>query len=285
MSIRSKVQPLYFKISYFYYFSSFSERIHAVLTMILNKKIIYLLSILCLFTLACRQNQQSRLTIAAAANMQFAMKDLVKSFTATTGIKCETILGSSGKLTAQIMEGAPFDIFISADIKYPETLSDQGFSKNRPAVYAFGKLVLWSMVEGMIPSVELLNSPAIEHIALANPKTAPYGQAAIEVLNHYHSLDKTENKLVYGESIAQTNQFIISAAAEVGFTAKSVVLSPAMKGKGKWTELDQTIYSPIAQGVVILKGTKKEKEARQFFDFLFSEKGKNILKQFGYAVN
>ncbi|MEO1263322.1 MAG: molybdate ABC transporter substrate-binding protein [Bacteroidota bacterium] len=252
---------------------------------ILYKKITYLLLVICLFSLSCQQRQQSKLTIAAAANLQFAMKDLVYSFTETTGVQCEAILGSSGKLTAQIMEGAPFDLFVSADMKYPTALNQKGFSLSPPAVYAYGKLVLWSMVGHIRPSIEILTSDSIEHIALANPKTAPYGQAAIEVLKHYNIQGQTENKLVYGESIAQTNQFITSEAAECGFTAKSVVLSEVMKGKGQWIELDPAIYSPITQGVVILKDSKKVKEARQFFDFLFSEKGKNILEKFGYAVN
>lgn len=250
----------------------------------LSKKIIFFLGVFCLLASGCRHNQNKKLVIATAANMQFAMKELTAAFTAGSGVDCEIILSSSGKLTAQIMEGAPFDILVSANMKYPDELYKNGFSKNEPVIYAYGKLALWSMDNEINPSIELLGTDKIKHIALANPKTAPYGQAAVEVLNHYNIFEKTRNKLVYGESIAQTNQFIISEAAEIGFTALSVVLSPEMKNKGQYLEINSDIHSSIAQGIIILRKSKKQIQAQQFSDFLFSEKGREILNTFGYAV-
>jgi molybdate transport system substrate-binding protein len=249
----------------------------------LQKALFYLL-LGCLLT-ACRPQERHTLTIATAANMQFVMESLIQAFTDETGIACETAISSSGKLTAQIEEGAPFDLFISADMKYPTRLFEKGLSTAAPEIYAYGKLVLWSMIDSLEPSIDLLKDEHIHHVALANPKTAPYGVAAMEVLKHYQLLSVLANKMVYGESISQTNQFIISRAAELGFTAKSVVLSPPMKGKGQWQDIDITLYSPIAQGVVILNHRDHNLEAAQkFYDFLFSPKGKDILSAFGYEV-
>lgn len=232
---------------------------------------------------SCQPQKTDTLTIATAANMQFAMESLIQAFTSETGIACETAISSSGKLTAQIEEGAPFHIFISADMKYPTRLFEKGLSTAEPKVYAYGKLVLWSRIDGLEPSIERLSDEDIHHLALANPKTAPYGEAAIEVLTHHQLLDPLAQKLVYGESISQTNQFIISKAAEMGFTAKSVVRSPQMKGKGRWVDVDPSIYSPIAQGVVIVKDSGENMPAaRAFYDFLFSGKAQGILRDFGY---
>lgn len=236
--------------------------------------------------LGCSTSKEDRLYIATAANMQFAMKELIKEFTLESGIKCESIISSSGKLTAQIKQGAPYDIFISANMKYPLELDKTGFCLKKPTVYAHGKLVLWSMDESIKPSIGILLDKNIKHIASANPKTAPYGIATNNVLKHYNMFNKIKHKLVYGESIAQTNQFITTMAAELGFTAKSVVLSPNIKGKGKWVEINENSYSPIEQGVVILKnGPSLIEDKELFFKFLFSGKGKNILNKFGYSTD
>lgn len=235
---------------------------------------------------ACEQKKQEKLTIATAANMQFVMHELVNSFIEETGIKCEVIVGSSGKLTSQIREGAPFDVFVSANMKFPNELFKNGKTTKKPTIYAYGKLVLWSMMDDFEPSLDLLLLDEIKHIAVANPKTAPYGLPMIEILEKTGIFEKLKDKLVYGESIAQTNQFIISKVAEVGFTAKSVVLSPNMKGKGVWIEMDSIYYSPISQGIVILKNrTSHINEAQKFYNFLLSAKAKEILNKFGYSTN
>lgn len=215
--------------------------------------------------------------------MQFVMVELIENFTKKTGIECETIISSSGKLTAQITEGAPFDIIVSADMKYPLKLFKNGLTITKPQIYAYGKLVLWSMNNDIEPSIEILTKSEITHIALANPKTAPYGLASIDVLKHYHILDSIQHKLVYGESISQTNQFITSKAAEIGFTSKSVVMST--KTKGKWIGINPELHTPIAQGIALLKNRNNHsKEAKLFYDFMFSTKGKEILNKFGYSV-
>jgi molybdate transport system substrate-binding protein len=231
-------------------------------------------------------NGKPRLNIAVAANMQFAIQAISKAFTNKTGIACDLVISSSGKLTAQIKESAPYDLFISADMKYPAELFKTGFAVDQPKIYAYGKLVLWSMINGIKPSFDILTNPEIIHIAIADPKTAPYGEAAIEALKHYGIYDSIKDKLVYGESISQTNQFIISKAAEVGFTAKSVVLSPEMKGKGEWINVDEASYEAIAQGVVIIKQKSSQRNnSEKFYNFLFSADAKKILEDFGYSVN
>jgi len=235
---------------------------------------------------SCKQHKEPKLTIATAANMQFAMEEISAAFAKESGIKCEIIISSSGKLTAQIKEGAPYDIFISADMKYPLELYNTGFTTSKPAVYAYGKLVLWSMIDSIKPSINLLLQKNIKHIASANPKTAPYGIATEDVLNHYKIFDGIKNKLVYGESVAQTNQFITTKATEIGFTAKSVVLSPIVKGKGNWVAIDESTYTSIKQGIVIIKNSPSSSEKKEiFYNFLFSKKGSAILNKFGYTTN
>jgi molybdate transport system substrate-binding protein len=148
-------------------------------------------------------------------------------------------VSSSGKLTAQIRSGAPFEVFLSADTKYPDELHKAGFAAQAPKVYAYGSLVLWSREKRDLPqNLRFLTGPQIARIAVANPKLAPYGEAAVQALTYYKLYPKVEKKLVFGESIAQVNQYVLSGAAPVGFTAKSVVLDPAARAKApgwKWT--------------------------------------------------
>ncbi len=248
-----------------------------------------LLWICCFLLLAtCRNagNTEGKVTIATSANMQYAMKALAKRFTDNTGIPCELIVNSSGKLTAQIREGAPYDIFVAANMQYPMEIDRQGLAEAPPALYAEGQLVLWTIREGVEPSVEALASDEVAHIALANPRTAPYGKAALESLRHQNLLPVVSDKLVYGESISQTNQFILSGSAEMGFTAMAVVLSPQMKGKGRWILIPREWHSPIEQGVVLLKKEKGPgKGAAMFYDFLLSQEAGEILVNYGYSVD
>ena len=229
-----------------------------------------------------------QITVAAAANVQYALDELKAEFKKETGIDVSVIIGSSGQLTAQIKAGAPYDVFISADMKYAEALYRDKAAVVSPKVYASGSLVVWSMKKKIKFDKELkiLLSSSVKKIASANPATAPYGAAAIEALKYLGIYDKIKSKLVYGESIAQANQFIYSKAVDAGFTAKSVVLSPQMKGKGTWKEIDPGAYKPIEQGCVILKyGYDNHKdESEKFFRFLFSQKAKDILVKYGYKV-
>ncbi len=227
-----------------------------------------------------------KLTIATAANMQFAMVELSEAFTEESDIPCELVVSSSGKLTAQIREGAPFDLLISADMRYPEELHRAGLTATPPEIYGYGKLVLWTFQDYPELTIQTLRQEDVRHVALANPATAHYGRAAVEVLKHYGLYEPLEDKYVFGESIAQTNQFIISRAADIGFTALSVVRASGISDTGHWRELDPGTYQPIAQGVVVIeKHNGSLENALAFRDFLFSETGRGILTKYGYGVD
>lgn len=230
----------------------------------------------------------THLTVAVAANVQFAMKAIEEVYETTTKQDINIVIGSSGKLTAQITQGAPYDVFISANLKYPNYLYEKGLASHPPNIYALGSLVLWTMDKelDLKDDLEILETANIQKIALANPKNAPYGEQAIKVLEYYGIEDKVNQKLVYGESIAQTNQYIITRNCEIGFTAKSVVMAPQMKGKGQFIPLNPAAYQPITQGVIITKyGTKNNLEiANRFYDFLFSPTAQRIFEAYGYTI-
>jgi molybdate transport system substrate-binding protein len=229
----------------------------------------------------------TEITVAGAANVQFTLEDLKAEFTKETGIGVKSVIGSSGKLTSQIENGAPFDIFLSADMKYPATLYKEGFSLRSPKVYVYGVLVLWTMKNlDLSKGVNVLTDSGVQKIALANPELAPYGRQAVNALKFYQLYEQLQKKLVLGESISQANQFITTGAADIGFTAKSVVLAANMKDKGKWIEVDSQSYEPIAQGVIVLKYAQQNhsKEAQEFYDFLFSAPAQEIFKKYGYKL-
>ncbi|MES2047674.1 MAG: molybdate ABC transporter substrate-binding protein [Pseudomonadota bacterium] len=227
------------------------------------------------------------LSVAVAANMQYVFDDIKAEFKKETGHEVQAVLNSSGKFVTQIMNGAPFDVFLSADMEYPEYLHAHGFATAAPKVYAYGVLVLWTTKNLDLSQWQtLLMSDGINKIALANPKTAPYGREAMRALSYYKVDSKTQVKIVFGESISQTNQYIHSGVADLGFTAKSVVSSAEMKGQGKWIELPSASYQAIAQGAVILKHGKETNGAlaQQFYDFLSSAKVRIILERNGYKL-
>lgn len=232
--------------------------------------------------IACKHPINKRtIHIATATNMQFAINEIATSFEKKTGVQCEIILGSSGKLTAQINEGAPYDIFISADMKYPLELFNRGKVKSQPEIYALGSLVLWSM-DTIQPTIEMLTEHSIKHIAIANPKIAPYGKAAFDVLMGLSTFNQVEPKLVYGESITQTNQFILSKSVEIGITSKSTVLNQSNQQKGCWIEINPNLHDPIEQGIVQLN--ENDSVVNSFYNFIFSKEAQQILKQNGYLI-
>jgi len=257
-----------------------------MLSIPLYRKILFLSSILSIaFLLSCNRDHKDKLRIAVAANLQFAIQELVDDFSQRSGVECEIIISSSGKLTAQIIEGAPFDLLLSADMKYPQELYKRKLTLFPPDIYAYGNVILWTLHEDVVPELENLLSEEITHIAIGNPKTAPYGVSAMEVIRKIGIEERIHMKLVYGESIAQTNQFIISKSVDLGFTSKSVVMSSQMKDQGHWSEIDKNLYSPMAQGMVVLKSRKAfESKAIQFRDYVLSSEGKEILHKFGYDM-
>ena len=230
---------------------------------------------------------QTGLTVAVAANVQYTFEEIKAVFEKDMGIAIKPVIGSSGKFTAQIENGAPFDVFLSADLEYPQTLEKEGLTYNTPKVYAYGTLVLWTMADAdLSKGIAVLADAGIKKIAIASPQTAPYGRQAVNALKHYNLYPQVQKKLVYGESIAQTNQFIATKAVDAGLTAKSIVLAPNMKDQGKWVEIEKDAYEPIAQGAVILKRAQDGnlENAQKFFDFLFSAEAGEIFKKYGYVL-
>lgn len=246
---------------------------------------LYLVLCFALF-LSCRSFSQT-LRVAVAANAQFVAQALKTAFENQNTAKIELVVSSSGKLTAQIEHGAPYGLFLSADMSYPGTLYQKGFAFDKPVVYAWGKLVLWTL-KPMDPGAGMgfIRHADIKTIAVANPATAPYGVATIEALKKTGIYRGVQDRIVYGESISQVNQYLLSGAADVAFTAKSVVEDPAMKNKGKWLEVNDSLYRPIAQGVVVLKSARGATldAARRFYHFLFTPQAKTIFKAYGYLV-
>jgi len=250
----------------------------------MHKLSIYIL-LFCLINFSCNYDKTNSITIATAANVQFAMDTIASLFEEETGIQTNIVVGSSGKLTAQILQGAPYDIFVSADMKYPVEIYNNNMAFLLPEIYAYGSLVIWTLKDSILLNLNYLIDENIRHIAIANPKTAPYGIAAIQVLEKAGILEAVQKKLVFGESISQTNQFITSKTADIGFTAKSVVLSSQMRNTGIWTEIDPANYTPIQQGAVIIKRNQSQiKSAEMFYSFLFSEEVQIILNTFGYKT-
>jgi molybdate transport system substrate-binding protein len=226
--------------------------------------------------------------IAVAAYVSYAIEPLKNAFYALyPKTNIEVILGSSGKLTAQIKNGAPYELFMSADMQYPEVLYKEGIAITKPIVYAQGALAYFSVdPQDFTQGIKLLTNDKIQKIAIANPKTAPYGVAAKEALKHAKIYDEVKEKLVYGESISQTVAYA-TRAADIGLIAKSSLFSPSMthfKEGVNWSDVDETLYTPIDQGMVILKKAEGNPEVKAFYDFMLSAQARKILENFGYRV-
>ena len=224
------------------------------------------------------------ITVAVSANLQPAFAQLAQRFQQQTGLAAQGSFASTGKLSAQIRQGAPFHLLLAADSDYPNQLQQAGYALQAPRVYALGTLVIWTSGKHALDNwQQLLTDPAIVHIAIADPNIAPYGREAGRVLQHYHLLRTVQNKLVYGESIGQTNQFIATGVADIGFTAKSSVINVDPR---QWRELDASSYHPIAQAAVLLKYADQHQRqtAERFYQFMFSADAQAILQAFGYSL-
>jgi molybdate transport system substrate-binding protein len=227
------------------------------------------------------------ITVAAASNLKFAMDNLASAFTKETGIGIKPIFGASGKLTQQIMSGAPYDAFLSADVEFPAKLANGGFTTTPTSVYACGSLVLWSNTGiNLSKRASIVADPSVKKIAIANPKTAPYGIEAINILRYYKMNHGIESKLIIAESVSQVGAYVTTKAVDIGFIAKSIVLSPEMKNVGQWTEVDPKSYNTIDQAMVGLKNGSPENQiaAKKFLKFMSSAKAQEILKASGYGL-
>jgi len=226
--------------------------------------------------------------IAVAANVSYAIDDLKKVFNKIyPDTKVQVVLGSSGKLTAQIKHGAPYQLFMSANMKYPEALYRDKVAVTEPVVYAQGMLAyLSNKPQDLSRGMAVLKDENIKKIAVANPKTAPYGKAAVEAMKNASVYEELKNKFVFAESISQTVSYTVTAT-DMGLIAKSSLYSPKMKQYKEgihWTQVDPKLYTPIKQGIVILKKGEENSEVKAFYDFMLSPKAQQILTEFGYLL-
>ena len=230
----------------------------------------------------------AEIKVAAASDLTFAFKDVAARFQKETGNNIKLTYGSSGNFFAQIQNGAPFDLFFSADVGYPEKLEAAGLAEPGTIYeYASGKLVMWAPSASKLDlsrGLATLLDPGIRKIAIANPQHAPYGVAAVAAMRHAAVYDKVKSKLVLGENISQTAQFVQSGNADVGILALSLALAPAMKDSGRYVEIPAADYPPLIQAGVILKSSRNKELANQFLKFLKEPETVALMERYGFSV-
>jgi molybdate transport system substrate-binding protein len=224
---------------------------------------------------------------AVAANFAGPMRALGAEFTRQTGHQVIVTTGATGKLYAQIENGAPFDVLLAADGKTPATLEKRGLGvRGSRFTYAFGKLALYSAKPGYVDAdAAVLKHARFEHLAIANPKLAPYGAAAIAVLTHLHLLESLRPKLVEGENIAQTLEFVVTGNAELGFVALSQIFVEGSYRAGSFWLVPESLYPPIRQDAVELREAANNPAARAFLGFLKTEPARSIIASYGYGLS
>lgn len=245
-----------------------------------------LLALLLLFTgLAVAQD----IIVAAATDMSAALPELAARYTKKTGQAVKVSFGSSGNLSNQIRNGAPFDVFFSADEDYPRQLIAEGLaSKDTLYRYAIGRLVLWvpshSLLELSKLGMHALLDPSVKKISIANPATAPYGRAAEAALRHFGIYDRISSRLVLGENVSQAAQFVESGNAQAGLIALSHALAPALKDKGRYWTVPLDAYPTLNQAAVVLSKSKQQDAARKFLDFLRGPEATSLLTSYGFSL-
>jgi molybdate transport system substrate-binding protein len=223
------------------------------------------------------------LTIAAAADLNFALEQLARDFRSThPEVTLQIDYGSSGNFYTQLRNGAPFDVFLSADVEYPRKLAAEGIGvADSVFTYAVGGIVVWVPAASPLDPATALRDPAVHHVAIANPQHAPYGRAAEAALRTMGLYTTVEKKLVLGENITQTLQFVESGAADVGIVALSLAVAPSVRAAGRYQEIPVTAYPKMEQGGIILKPSPP---ASQFRAFLLNPESRRVLKQFGFYL-
>ncbi len=231
----------------------------------------------------------SELVVAAAADLSTALKQIGDAYEKNTGVKVKFSFGASGALTQQIQNGAPFDVFFSADMDYPRQLIAAGEADDASLYqYAVGKLVLWVPADSSLDlehqGMNVLLDPSVKKVAIANPQHAPYGRAAVAALKHAGVYDHVADRLVLGENVAQAAQFVESGNAQVGFVALAHAAAPGMQGKGKYWEVPAELYSALAQGAVVLSHSQHRKEATEFVEYIKTKEAAEVLRKYGFTV-
>lgn len=229
------------------------------------------------------------INVAAAADLSVALQEVATNYEKQSGVRVRLSFGASGALTQQIQNGAPFDVFFSADMDYPRQLISAGLAeKDSLYRYAIGRLVLWvpkdSPLDVEHKGIDVLLDPSVRKIAIANPQHAPYGRAAVAALQHLGLNEKLRDKLVIGENIAQAAQFVESGNAQAGFVALAHASAPSMQGKGKYWIVPGDAYPPLDQGVVMISASPHKQDARAFLEYLRGSDFAAVFKRFGFSV-
>jgi molybdate transport system substrate-binding protein len=231
--------------------------------------------------------QGNEVRVAAAADLKFAMDELAGQFEKQTGTKVEVTYGSSGNFFSQLRNGAPFDLFFSADIGYPRKLEAEGLAEpGTLCEYAVGRIVIWAVANSKVDVTKgwkALLDAHVQKIAIANPEHAPYGKAGVAALQKAGIYEQVKAKLVFGENISQAAQFVQSGNAQAGIIALSLAISPPMKDGKRW-EIPAELHAPIEQGAILMKTAKSKDAARAFLEFVKSGAGRALLTKYGFAV-
>lgn len=240
----------------------------------------------CWLLVASPSAAQAPLRIAAASDLQAVFPVLVSRFERETHHKVDVSFGSSGNFLAQIQNGAPFDVFFSADISYPRQLESSRLTVSGTLIeYARGRIVLWGRNDANLDlshGLTILTEPRVRRVAIANPEHAPYGRAAVAALQHEQLYDTVRSKLVLGENISQAAQFVQSGNADAGLIALSLALAPAMRAVGGYVEISESLHPPIEQAAVVLSASRQPEVARQFLTFLRRSDNQQTLKDAGF---
>jgi molybdate transport system substrate-binding protein len=229
------------------------------------------------------------LTVAAAADLSSALQEVATNYEKRVGVAVKLSFGASGALTQQIENGAPFDIFFSADMDYPRQLITAGQADAATLYrYAVGELVLWAPADSPLDfekkKITVLLDPLVKKISIANPQHAPYGRAAVATLKHYNLYEKISEKIVMGENVAQAAQFVESGNAQVGFVALAHALAPAMQGKGKYWRVPAEAYPQLDQGVVIISRSLHKTDAVAFLEYIKTAEAAAVLRRYGFSL-
>jgi len=244
---------------------------------------------LTLLALLCAPAVAQEIVVAAAADLSSALPEITAKYKGKTGQDVKLTFGASGNLTTQIRNGAPFDVFFSADEEYPKQLVAAGLAEENTLYrYAIGRLVLWVPNESPLDlnklGMQALLDPSVKKISMANPEHAPYGRAAEATLRHFALYDQISGKLVLGENIAQAAQFVESGNAQAGLVALSHALAPAMKAKGRYWTVPLDAYPTLNQAAVVLSHSKQQEAARKFLDFMRSPEAASLLADYGFSL-
>jgi len=248
-------------------------------------KLIKLLFLACSLFIATTAHAE-KITIAAAADLKFAMDEIITGFKQNRpGNEVDIVYGSSGKFHTQIQQGAPYDIYFSADISYPRELAKIGMAASEVKPYEFGRIVLWSnSMDAAKMTLASLSDPKITRIAIANPKHAPYGKRAEEALRTAALWDKLQPKLVFGENIAHTAQFMQTGNAQVGIIALSLAVNSELAKKGGYYLIPENLHKPLEQGYVITKRGADKPLAKQFADYMGSKQARSVMTKYGFVL-